>query len=189
MRGDGTCHSAARVIELARAGEAGALSALRWYAHTLGAFAGDLCLAMRATGGVLLAGGVIARLGTLFDGAAFRAGFIDKGRFAPLLEQVPCWRFAEPELALHGLAALLRGAVRAPGLDSQGRRIGYDEHDALGRRRVLTIRVSHFPPPSHGARRYRGSARWLRDAQRTAAITCDVACAGRYGERHSCLAR
>ena len=117
LRGDGTCHGAARVIELAHAGEAGALSALRWYAHTLGTFAGDICLAMRATGGVLLAGGVIARLGTLFDGAAFRAGFIDKGRFGPLLEQVPCWRFAEPELALHGLAALLRGAARAPGLD------------------------------------------------------------------------
>ena len=117
LRGDGTCHGAARVIELAHAGEAGALSALRWYAHTLGTFAGDICLAMRATGGVLLAGGVIARLGTLFDGTAFRAGFIDKGRFGPLLEQVPCWRFAEPELALHGLAALLRGAARAPGLD------------------------------------------------------------------------
>ena len=117
LRGDGTRHSAARVIELAQAGEAGALAALAWYARTLGAFAGDICLAVRATGGVLVAGGVVARLGPLFDGAAFRAGFIDKGRFAKLLEQVPCWRFSESDLALHGLAALLRGAARAPGLD------------------------------------------------------------------------
>jgi glucokinase len=117
LRGAGTAHSAARVVELARAGEAGALAALRWYAHALGAFAGDLCLALRATGGVLLAGGVVARLDDLFDGAAFRAGFTDKGRFAQLLREVPCWRFSEPDLALHGLAALLSGKARAPGLD------------------------------------------------------------------------
>ena len=117
LRADGTRHNAARVIELARAGEAGALAALRWYAHTLGSFAGDMCLALRATGGVLLAGGIVARLGPLFDSAAFRKGFTDKGRFASLLAQVPCWRFAEPDLALHGLAALLRGQARAPGLD------------------------------------------------------------------------
>jgi glucokinase len=116
LRADGTPLTCAQVIDRAREGEEHALGTLRWYARTLGSFAGDMCLAVRATAGVMLAGGILARLGQLFDDAAFRAGFTNKGRFAPLLEQVPCWRFSESELALHGLISLLCGAVRAPGL-------------------------------------------------------------------------
>lgn len=115
LRAAATPDAPAAVAQRALAGEPNALRAAQWFAHALGSFAGDVCLALRATAGIYLAGGVLAGLGTAFDHAAFCRGFTDKGRFQSLLAQVPCWHIAADDLALHGLADIARGRIDAPG--------------------------------------------------------------------------
>ncbi len=104
----------AAIAAAALAGEAAARRAASAFSRTLGEFAGDLCLAFGATGGVHLTGGVLKGLGNAFDAQALRAGFEDKGRMRALLLQVPCYRIAADDLALRGLARLLAGSVSAP---------------------------------------------------------------------------
>jgi glucokinase len=116
LRGSRTADTPARVAQRAQAGDASATAAARWFSRALGAFAGDVCLALRASGGVYLAGGVLAGLGPAFERAMFRDGFTDKGRLRALLEDVPCWRIDAGDLALHGLADIARGRIVAPGV-------------------------------------------------------------------------
>jgi glucokinase len=104
----------ADVAARALAGDAAALRAATAFALALGEFAGDLCLALRATGGVYLVGGVLQGLGRALDANALRAGFEDKGRFGPMLRGVPCFLVHADDLAARGLARLLAGDVRAP---------------------------------------------------------------------------
>lgn len=104
----------AEVAARAQAGDAAARRAASAFAYTLGEFAGDLCLALRATGGVYLVGGVLHGLGQALDADVLRSGFGNKGRFGALLHGVPCFRVHADDLALRGLARLLEGAVRAP---------------------------------------------------------------------------
>jgi glucokinase len=104
----------AEVAARALAGDAAALRATAAFALALGEFAGDLCLALRATGGVYLAGGVLQGLGRALDGGALRAGFEDKGRFSTMLSGVPCFVVHAGDLAARGMARLLAGDARAP---------------------------------------------------------------------------
>jgi glucokinase len=72
----------------------------------LGAVAGDLALTLGATGGLYLAGGILPKMGPVFDDERFRQRFVAKGRFRDYLEAIPV------DLVLHRTAALI-GAVRA----------------------------------------------------------------------------
>jgi glucokinase len=105
---------AADVAARALAGDVVTLRAATAFAHALGEFAGDVCLALRATGGVYLVGGVLQGLGRAFDEVALRAGFEDKGRFGKMLRGLPCFLVQADDLAARGLARLLAGEVRAP---------------------------------------------------------------------------
>ena len=109
---------AADVAARALSGDAAAQRAASAFAQALGEFAGDLCLAFNATGGVYLTGGVLDGLGRVFDADRFREGFEDKGRFRTLLHAVPCFRVGADDLALRGLARLLERKVRAPVYDA-----------------------------------------------------------------------
>jgi glucokinase len=113
-RGADGAAAPADVAARAQAGDAAARRAASAFAHALGEFAGDLCLAFNATGGVYLTGGVLDGLGSAFDANALREGFEDKGRFRTLLRATPCFRVCASDLALRGLARLLEGKVRAP---------------------------------------------------------------------------
>jgi glucokinase len=63
--------------------------ALDLWAAAYGAAAGNLALVGLATGGVYLGGGMAPKLlGKLADGT-FRAAFLDKGRFRPLMARIP----------------------------------------------------------------------------------------------------
>ena len=104
----------ADVAARAQAGDTTALRAVSAFAHALGEFAGDLCLAFSATGGVYLTGGVLDGLGGGLNADALREGFEDKGRFRTLLRATPCFQVCADDLALRGLARLLEGKVRAP---------------------------------------------------------------------------
>jgi len=66
------------------------------------------------TGGVLLAGGVVAGLEhTLEDGAFLRA-FNAKGRMRPLLERIPLAIVTGPEPGLEGITRLALRQQRNP---------------------------------------------------------------------------
>ena len=98
----------AEVTHRAKAGDATARAAVAHFTAFLGTVAADLALAFAAKGGVHLSGGIIPKLGELFDGGAFRRRFETKGRFGPYLAAVPTLLVTEPEPALTGLAASIR---------------------------------------------------------------------------------
>lgn len=74
------------------------------FSTLLGSAAGDLALAIGARGGVFIAGGVCGRLGPLFDRAAFRHRFADKGRMRTFLEPIPVWLVLRGDTGLLGAA-------------------------------------------------------------------------------------
>lgn len=106
----------AEVASRAALGEQAAREAVTWFSRLLGAFAGDLCLAFGADGGVWLTGGVLDGLGDAFDADAFLQAFDDKGRYAASQREVPVRRVLAGDLAFRGLARIVEGACRAPGV-------------------------------------------------------------------------
>jgi glucokinase len=94
----------AEIVERARAGEALAGEVLRLFSGWLGAVAGDLALTVGARGGVYVAGGVVPKLGDLFDRALFRARFEGKGRQQRYLAPMPTSLVVDELLPLRGLA-------------------------------------------------------------------------------------
>lgn len=105
---NGNITTAADVAHRAAAGDSAAVTALRRFSRMLGTYAGDLVLAAASHGGVWLIGGVLAGLGPLFDTQEFLEGFDDKGRLAPIMENVPVHRTDAGDLGVRGawLAAL-----------------------------------------------------------------------------------
>lgn len=87
-----------------RGGSAACVEAVGLFSTLLGAAAGDLALTVGARGGVYVAGGVCMRLGPLFDRAAFRRRFVDKGRMAKYLEPIPTWLVLRGDTGLIGAA-------------------------------------------------------------------------------------
>lgn len=106
----------ADVVRAARHGAPWAMRAVGTFSSLLGSFAGDLCLALHAGGGVYLTGGVVDGLADLLNVPALRAGFESKGRFADWLARVPVYRLLTEYPALRGLAAVVAGEVRTPGI-------------------------------------------------------------------------
>lgn len=81
-----------------------AAAALDRWCRCLGSVAGDLALAQLSSA-VVLAGGVLPRLGARFDVAGFHARFIAKGRYGAHMERLPVRRIVHPEPGLLGAAA------------------------------------------------------------------------------------
>src|SRR5690606_4414334 len=106
-------------------GDAASVNAARWFSRLLGEFAGDLCLAFGADGGVWLTGGVLDGLGAGFERAAFLEAFADTGRYATRRREVPVRGVLARDLALRGLERIVAGASRAPGIVATER--GLDE--------------------------------------------------------------
>ncbi len=84
-----------------------AARSVRQFSGMLGAFAGDLALVFRASGGVYLTGGVLGHLGDAFDRAAFLERFIDKGRYRDWLDGLSVRYVAADDCALRGCARYL----------------------------------------------------------------------------------
>jgi glucokinase len=80
--------------------------ALERFSGLLGAAAGDLALLLCAQGGVYIGGGLVKRLGSLFNAERFRASFIAKGRFEEYLRAVPTYLVTRRDPGLLGAAAL-----------------------------------------------------------------------------------
>jgi glucokinase len=97
--------TAEEVTEAARRSSCPAcVEAVAMFSALLGAAAGDLALTVGARGGVYVAGGVCLRLASLFDRAAFRRRFVDKGRMRSFLEPIPTWLVLRGDTGLIGAA-------------------------------------------------------------------------------------
>ncbi|KFB75667.1 glucokinase [Candidatus Accumulibacter cognatus] len=80
----------------------------------LGSVAGNLALTLGAQGGVYIGGGIIPRLGDIFDRSPFRARFEAKGRFAAYLAEIPTYLMLSPTPALLGAAHALADSEGCP---------------------------------------------------------------------------
>ncbi|MDF1791917.1 MAG: glucokinase [Thalassobaculaceae bacterium] len=78
--------------------------AIDLFTDFLATVAGDLALTAGASGGVYVAGGIVPKLGALFDGDRFRRRFTAKGRLAGYLDPIPTRLIIHPEPALLGLS-------------------------------------------------------------------------------------
>ena len=69
-------------------------------------FAGDMAITFMATGGVVLAGGILPRLAALLDKQAFARAFADKAPVAALAAKTPVHLLLATEAVLAGMAAI-----------------------------------------------------------------------------------
>lgn len=74
------------------------------FVSILGSEAGNLALKILATGGIYLGGGIPRRILPLLQGKTFREGFLDKGRFADMLTEVPVYVITHPAAGVFGAA-------------------------------------------------------------------------------------
>lgn len=100
--------SPARVLREANDGDGIAREAVALFIRLLGRAAGDLALVFKATGGVLLVGGMVGRLLDLLDADAFRRAFEDKAPFDAFMRAIPTHAVIAPEPALTGAALIAR---------------------------------------------------------------------------------
>jgi len=84
-----------------------AAEAVQMFFEILGQVAGDFALALGASDGIFIAGGIVPRYPDLFANSRFRSGFENKGRYRSLMESIPT------RLILHKHPGLLGAAVVA----------------------------------------------------------------------------
>ena len=77
------------------------------FCEMLGSAAGNLAVTLGAKGGVYIGGGIVPRLGEFFNASNFRKSFIQKGRFAEYLNEIPTYVITEPYPAFIGISAIL----------------------------------------------------------------------------------
>ncbi|HEY4134073.1 MAG TPA: glucokinase [Alphaproteobacteria bacterium] len=95
------------VTRAAQRGDKLACDAVGTFCAMLGTVAGNLALTYGAQGGVYIAGGIVPKLGPLFNARSFRARFAAKGRYRKYLEAIPTYVITHKLPALLGLAAAL----------------------------------------------------------------------------------
>lgn len=110
--------SAAAIHQAALANDPLARATLALFSELLGTAAAHLALTLGARGGIYLGGGVLPKLGALFDADAFRRRFETHDRFAGFLAAIPTWLVLDPHAALRGAAHALS---RAHPLSAGGR--------------------------------------------------------------------
>jgi glucokinase len=75
------------------------------FCSVLGAVAGNLALAILASGGVFVAGGIAPRVLPYLQKGVFREAFDRKGRLHTILERLPVFVVTHPQIGLLGAAA------------------------------------------------------------------------------------
>ena len=93
------------IVEKAMAGECElSIATLNTFVSILGAEASNLTLKVMATGGVYLGGGIPPKILTKLKDGTFMASFVNKGRFAEMLAQVPVYVILNDKTAVLGAA-------------------------------------------------------------------------------------
>lgn len=95
---------------------------LQLFAGAYGAQAGNMALALLASGGVYLGGGIAPKLLRTLSSGGFRDAFLDKGRLSPLLHTIPVRVILEQRCALMGAAAYAE--MRAAEITGHSERVG-----------------------------------------------------------------
>jgi glucokinase len=80
------------------------------FCSVLGAVAGNLALAVLATGGVFIAGGIAPRVLPYLKRGGFREAFERKGRLHTIIERIPVFVVTHPQLGIMGAAAIAAAA-------------------------------------------------------------------------------
>jgi glucokinase len=80
------------------------IATLNAFVSILGAEAGNLALKVMATGGVYLGGGIPPKILSKLKDGTFMAAFVNKGRFAEVLAQIPVYVILDEKTALFGAA-------------------------------------------------------------------------------------
>jgi glucokinase len=94
------------IVASALAGEPSAQATVQLFVRLLGRFAAGLALTFKAVGGVYIAGGVAASLGTQLDEQVFRAAFEAHPPYEKLLQAIPTLLVSCAEPGLFGCAVL-----------------------------------------------------------------------------------
>jgi glucokinase len=98
------------IVEKAMAGECElSIATLNTFVSVLGAEAGNLALKAMATGGVYLGGGIPPKILSKLKDGTFMASFVNKGRFAEMLSQIPVYVILNDKTALFGAACYALG--------------------------------------------------------------------------------
>jgi glucokinase len=93
------------IVEKGMAGECElSIATLNAFVSILGAEAGNMALNVMATGGVYLGGGIPPKILTKLKDGTFMASFVNKGRFAEMLAQIPVYVILNDKTALLGAA-------------------------------------------------------------------------------------
>jgi glucokinase len=93
------------IVQKAMAGECElSIATLNTFVSILGSEAGNLALKVMATGGIYLGGGIPPRIASKLKDGTFMAAFVNKGRFAEVLAQIPVYVILNSKTALFGAA-------------------------------------------------------------------------------------
>jgi glucokinase len=93
------------IVQKAMAGECElSIATLNSFVSILGSEAGNLALKVMAVGGIYLGGGIPPKILSKLKDGTFMAAFVNKGRFAEMLAQIPVYVILNERTALLGAA-------------------------------------------------------------------------------------
>ncbi|MEI8325720.1 MAG: glucokinase, partial [Betaproteobacteria bacterium] len=78
----------------------------------LGTAAANLAVTQGAFGGIYVGGGIVPRLGELFDRSRFRERFEDKGRFSDYMKAIPTYVITATDATFVGASVILAAQLR-----------------------------------------------------------------------------
>jgi glucokinase len=78
----------------------------------LGTAAGNLAVTLGARGGVFVGGGIVPRLGPLFEASPFRARFEERGRFSEYVAAIPTYVITAEQATFTGASAILDAQLK-----------------------------------------------------------------------------
>lgn len=111
-RGAPASATAAQIVEAAQAGDALGSATVELAARVLGVVLGDLALIHLPFGGIFLSGGVARALTPWLSDGGLAQAFVQKGRFAPLMQDFRIQVIEDDYAALSGCAHLLADLQR-----------------------------------------------------------------------------
>lgn len=80
-----------QITAMAKSGNREALEAFHIFSEILGAACSNYALVYMATGGIYIGGGMMPKILPLIDKEAFENGFLNKGRFKDLMNNIPIY--------------------------------------------------------------------------------------------------
>lgn len=104
----GRSEEPSKIAELTGSADEAATRTFRMFVDVYGSEAGNMALRMLARGGVFLAGGIGAKNQHFFTDGKFMEAFLRKGRFAPLLHEIPVDLIINEHVGLIGAAAMAK---------------------------------------------------------------------------------